>query len=194
MPLFQMNMNGQSMAAVADISKHGPEHTRRRSISLGMPKGTDYFMAGMMLFDWPKTLATNLLGRSRDVFARGSNFKFPDMDALNIAVEGNFTKIPPRWNAEPFLWRIAMPIKIFHFSGREKPWNANAPFQYQKYRQAFRNALVGTPWNGSVRQRSIFELMVALKMSIKFFFKVRKKEYRVAANYSKFQLQDEIRS
>ena len=142
MPLFQMNMNGQSMAAVADISKHGPEHTRRRSISLGMPKGTDYFMAGMMLFDWPKTLATNLLGQSRDVFARGSNFKFPDMDALNIAVEGNFTKIPPRWNAEPFLWRIAMPIKIFHFSGSEKPWNANAPFQYQKYRQAFRNALV----------------------------------------------------
>lgn len=191
MPLFQMNMSNQAMAAVTDISKHGPEYTKKRSKAIGMSGGADYFMAGMMLFDWPKTLSKHLLAKSRDVFAKGNNFKFPDMDALNIAVNGNFAKIPPRWNAEPFLWKIATPINIFHFSGREKPWNANAPFQYQKYRKAFRDTLAGTSWQNWVRCRSLFDLIAALNMSVKFHFKVKKKERRVVAFYSKFQLQDE---
>ena len=74
------------------------------------------------------------------------------MDALNIAVEGNFTKIPPRWKAEPFLWRIAMPIKIFHFSGSEKPSNQTPLFNIKSIGKHL-NALVGTPWNGWVRQK-----------------------------------------
>jgi lipopolysaccharide biosynthesis glycosyltransferase len=182
--LFRSPLGTNQLGAVKDISKHGPDHVTKRSRELGLTEGRDYFMSGMLLFAWPPE-KLNGLANSRVALEKGKDFKFPDQDAINLGYDGEYSPINPAWNAEPFLWKMLKTVHIFHFSGRIKPWHAEAPLQYEQFRREYADALEGTPWRDWVKKRSLADWYRTIGATIVFAWKVNKKRRRVTKSYGR---------
>jgi len=140
--LWHTDLTDHALAAVKD------EMIPKRAEVLGLPVGTKYFNAGVLLINlrfW----------RENDVSERVIAFikdnpeilEFHDQDALNATLVDQWVELSPRWNWQ-YCMGTSMPEAevepaIVHFLTTDKPWhwfNAH-PFksEYHKYR-------IKTPW------------------------------------------------
>ena len=187
--LLKMNMHGMPLAAVQDVSKHGPNKVIERSAVLGLPTGVTYFTSAILLFDLPIARNKKILESSRQALLSRHNFQFPDQDAMNIGAAGNYVPIPIHWNLEPFLWNILGREKMLHFSGKIKPWHNNAPFQVQEYRNRFKVLLEGTGWDTWVAcNNPIRHFPFRLYSSIRFWYSTRRKQNGALLGYGRVKL------
>jgi lipopolysaccharide biosynthesis glycosyltransferase len=162
-PLFDVDLAGSPLGAVHDYVQYlisGIDESRRR---LSLASHSTYFNAGVLLFDWPVAQRSGLLNRAR-IFAEeyAHLCTFHDQDALNVAFEGAWAPLDPRWNLliapiPPELLRLDYPdhlrANIAHFTGPAKPWMANYPLgekAYGAHRAWYQNALRGSPWRDFV--------------------------------------------
>lgn len=105
---------------------------------LGMNDIGTYFNAGVLVIDLPNLEGSGALARAARFLAQKDyRCLFNDQDALNVALEGNFTVLDPRWNYMPLLGmqttrtrsgeQIRTVLKLcddpwlVHFAGL-KPW------------------------------------------------------------------------
>jgi lipopolysaccharide biosynthesis glycosyltransferase len=153
--LYAMPLDGYSHAAVAN------PFMDRDATRLGLPPGTPYFNAGVLLVNLRKWRHEWISERLVAYVAeKGSALEHHDQDALNAILHGQWRRCHARWNAQVQFFKhysaddlrvsrrelreVRTNPAIVHFTGTGKPWtfyDAN-PFEgdYFKY-------LALTPWH-----------------------------------------------
>ena len=144
--LLKIDLNGKALGAVPEV-KMAPGRgilTDRHRRKLGIAATADYFNAGVLLFDWQKTLATDMLGKARTLLLSGKHFDFLDQDALNLIYENNWLALPLKWNVEQSaVCYLNVEPTLRHFNHAAKPWDWSHIMAYAPYHQYYIDALEG---------------------------------------------------
>lgn len=117
-------LDGRTIAAVANGSAADTRDNQQR---LGLAEAR-YFNAGFAVIDVRRW-------REREVNARalvhaeaiGDRLVLHDQDALNCALQGDWTELPRDWNAGVPVsdWLTEDSRAVFHYWGAPKPWHAD---------------------------------------------------------------------
>jgi lipopolysaccharide biosynthesis glycosyltransferase len=126
---------------------------------IGM-RSVSYFNAGVILFDWQKTLSSGLLQKAREALRSPIKLKNSDQCALNIAIDGAFLKLDSRWNARPIQLDTIPDVGIAHFVGPQKPWQRSVPYYFRRFRDFYRSALEDSPWAAKIERETALEFVV----------------------------------
>ncbi|MER5337559.1 glycosyltransferase family 8 protein [Micromonospora sp. NPDC002717] len=136
-PLFEIDMGTAPLGAVRDPFN-------RRLLDMGGLPGlasykeldprADYFNSGVLLIDVPHWKEAKVTETSLNYLARHAHeSRYPDQDALNYAVYGNWLRLPRRWN-DLMAWRLEPEFggklsdaAIIHPAGPIKPWKPGFP-------------------------------------------------------------------
>jgi lipopolysaccharide biosynthesis glycosyltransferase len=136
-PLFDVDMGGVPLGAVRD------PFNRRLLDMGGLPGLADYpeldpracyFNSGVLLIDVARWKECEVTERSLAYLARHAHeSRYPDQDALNYAVYGNWLRLSHRWN-DLMAWRLEPEYggslsdsAIIHPAGPVKPWQFSFP-------------------------------------------------------------------
>lgn len=179
--LFEMDLCGRSLGAVENISLIHDD--RRRKATLGMADHHAFFNSGVLLFDWPQTLAEGSLAKARKWLDESQLPHVIDQSALNATVRGNFFLLPQRWNTKPVLFGIVKDIGIVHFVGKYKPWHGKCPLQFYKYRRIYKAYLEETAFDGFVERASLPTRIGLLVREVLRFLKEKRLRPRVLELY-----------
>ena len=154
-PLLNIDLDGKALGAVPEVKmahRRGVITDRHRRL-LGLAKTDDYFNAGVLLFDWPKTCKDQLLENARDILLSGKHFQFLDQDALNLAAKNKWKALPLKWNveqsAESYL-KIAPALR--HFNHAAKPWAWPSVVGYPQHSETYISALSGLQLESFLRE------------------------------------------
>jgi lipopolysaccharide biosynthesis glycosyltransferase len=129
-PLWDVDLGGHPLAAVVDGSTKTcdaiPGANGRRD------PDAPYFNSGVLLIDTARWRELRVSERCFDyVWRHREQLRFPDQDALNLVIGGQWLRLGTQWN---FMrsWRAefghagidwAAKGRIVHFSGINKPWD-----------------------------------------------------------------------
>jgi lipopolysaccharide biosynthesis glycosyltransferase len=152
--LWTLDLQGNAAAAVADVGFLNFMRPDRNAYiaSLGFTGTDTYFNAGVLLFDWQKSLAENVLSLALEKLQAAEGLRWRDQDALNLTLKSNWLRLDTRWNATGFLRAYCtVEPNIIHFTGR-KPWNENRKSRDSKYFSYYKAGLAGHPWSGRIAQ------------------------------------------
>ncbi len=155
-PLLQTNLMGCCLGAVHDLSLYVQDRLARRNRALGRPADTDYFNAGVLIFNWPQLLEQNILGRSRRFAARYPEIcTSHDQDALNAVIAGDYLPLDPRWNLIHYYYINGgnKTAWIKHYTGA-KPWERKRPRVWTDDARWYEQVLAGSPWQQFFEQQT----------------------------------------
>ena len=157
-PLFEVDFQGNLIAAVDDFMKEIP-HNIKRCESLGIKFG-QYFNSGVILFNWSMMINENVFAKTRKVIS-SRKLRIPDQDALNEVIANRWLRLHVGWNfGSPFHSRLSLRPRIAHFTGGgkgRKPWEAASVKLHLKYREFYINALVNTKWSDFVTPARVID-------------------------------------
>jgi lipopolysaccharide biosynthesis glycosyltransferase len=139
--IFSFDMKGFPAAAVTDTDM--PVRSE-----LGIFSTEDYFNSGVLLIDIPNWKEQQITEHALQIIQERPQLikQYPDQDALNMALKGNWFRLPTAYN----LMRMYVPNevpkrrfseflkeqKIIHYNGK-KPWNSDCEHRlrhlYQQY-------------------------------------------------------------
>ena len=130
--LWNEDLRGAPVGAVLDGMD---ERLQAGDPSLaGLPRVRRYFNSGVMLIDLEAWRDFEITERAIDYLRRCPQARYPDQDALNWALDGDWIELDPRWNCQAHLHNqdlVRMPPEkrphILHFVTAGKPWNAWVP-------------------------------------------------------------------
>ena len=145
-PLLQYDLKSRTLGAVPEVKMAQGRGilTDRHRRKLGIAQSADYFNAGVLLFDWQKTLANHMLDKARALLLSGRNFEFLDQDALNLVYESRWTALPLKWNVEQSAaCYLNVAPALRHFNHAVKPWDWSHILGYAPYHQYYVDALKG---------------------------------------------------
>jgi lipopolysaccharide biosynthesis glycosyltransferase len=133
-PLFELDLDGASLAAVGDFAVASEPHP------LWGECAEPYFNSGVLVIDVQRWRSAALASRAlAQAAAQEPPFPFADQDALNVVVD-DWCELSPEWNVQQgFLWRPALTESlsqqretlydragILHFTGASKPWHPDS--------------------------------------------------------------------
>jgi lipopolysaccharide biosynthesis glycosyltransferase len=162
-------LQGRPVGAVLDpgVPRVDAPDGVRRWAELGLAGDTPYFNDGIMLVDPQRWRDLRVTGKTLAyVRAYGDQIKYPDQEALNVVLRGDWLPLDPAWNMwtvvagaafiakrlgvdyplTPEYARAIDQPKIVHFVGEDKPWLKVAmrgPFS-----RFFYHYLDRTAWSG----------------------------------------------
>lgn len=154
--MWRQDLNGRIALAAQD--QRVPLVSSRFGVAgwrdLGLPPGTKYFNAGVMLIDLDKWRAHNVGDEALKYLESYRNrVYFWDQEALNAALADNWDELDMRWNWHPALDQLnGLPSQspprpsIVHFNGNLKPWTFAGS---GRYRTLYRRYLDRTAWAGT---------------------------------------------
>ena len=160
-PLWEIDISKYYLGAVLDTFFSGLNGKQQLDSRLGMPPGTPYFNAGMLLMNLKKWR------QDKEIVDKAIKFKVKnpgthcnDQDGLNATLWGKWYPFHPRWNVQTYTFRMCYESKlrrmlpeefieavkdpaIVHYTTGIKPWHyaCRVPYveEYYKY-------LAMTPW------------------------------------------------
>jgi lipopolysaccharide biosynthesis glycosyltransferase len=146
-PLRSLDLGPNWAAAVDDFIMAFPAKLDAQRRALGLRADSAYFNSGVILFDWARPETRQAVATARhNIETRADQYHATDQDALNAALDGKWLRLDPKWNVQTgFLPDIQRPA-IVHFTGRRKPWRANASWVHRGYSDIYRSFLTGTAW------------------------------------------------
>jgi len=131
-PLWETDLGGRTIAAV-------PIPASTRPAQHGMPEGSLFFNAGVILFDLEAWRAKNYRDVCLDFLAKNPDKAFDsDQDILNLCLMNDWVPLPYRWNvisafffptwhdtklSAARLAEITQGARIIHYNGGAKPWS-----------------------------------------------------------------------
>jgi lipopolysaccharide biosynthesis glycosyltransferase len=129
-PLWHQDLKGAVVGAVLDgldkqIKAKGARVAR-------VPWVKQYFNAGVLLMDLGRWRSERISEQALEYLRRTPDSPFGDQDALNVACDGRWTPLHPRWNFQGHLGQRIADIApehrptIIHFITNLKPWNPRA--------------------------------------------------------------------
>ncbi|MBC8093063.1 MAG: glycosyltransferase family 8 protein [Pseudonocardia sp.] len=150
-PLLTLPLDGAPLAAVRDPQNPtvGMGLALPNCRRLGVPAGREYFNSGVMLLDLHACRRDGLFDRAHEFLAvYPGEVLLWDQDALNVATEDRWVRLPRRWNTfalsplatEPEFVHYAEPVMplaellcdeylaaVLHYAGPAKPWQDHYP-------------------------------------------------------------------
>ena len=140
--LWGTDLDGAVLGAVLDradalIKRKEPGYE-------GVPCVMHYFNAGVLLVDLIKWRKNCISEKAFKYLIQNPRSPFSDQDALNVACDGLWKRLDPKWNYhDHYGVRFAdlnsgQRPSIIHFIGRRKPWNPTIPNLNAYYYDAFR--------------------------------------------------------
>ena len=176
--LFGFNMRNKPIAAVEDyVSLPGlmrlvSDHPRK----IGLQPQSRYFNAGVILFDWPKTLENGSLRKATEIIVQAQNsnrnLPFLDQDALNLSFENNWQEMPSKFNLMTFmLGRSKGKPVLRHFNSKNKPWGKTWIPQISEYKKFYIDCFENSPYSKNVfAQFSTISMSEIFEYSVHFLF------------------------
>jgi len=142
-PLWEAELHGASIGAVLD----GLDSARRAG-GPGLehvPRVQRYFNAGMLLMDLPRWRSRGIAARALRFLQANPRTPYSDQDALNVACDGDWQPLDPKWNCQALYHfgpldrgaRHELP-GIVHFITGDKPWVAARPNPHARFYNAYR--------------------------------------------------------
>lgn len=141
-PLFAADLGEAPLGAVEDPMEPG---LKANSPELeGIPRVRRYFNAGVLLFDLARWRAGGFAEKAIRYLEAHPHTRFSDQDALNVACDGRWAPLDPRWNHIDFSRRarfsdMPFPPGILHFAAGPKPWDYWRPTPSSRLYDAYRN-------------------------------------------------------
>jgi lipopolysaccharide biosynthesis glycosyltransferase len=160
-PLLDADLQQRPVGAVHDFIYYVSGNIERRRHDLFLGPGAPYLQSGVMVFDWPATIASARLERARDFLTEHPDrcYEAPDQDALNAVLVGDWTPLDPRWNLHElyliFGGRYAPYIEHFTSS---KPWSRERPAAWHDAAAWYRRELAGTAWSDFIPDQSSLDV------------------------------------
>ncbi len=155
-PLFSVDLGGKPVGAVHDFIYYLTGNIRRRRKELMLAEDAPYLQSGVMVFDWPATLATDALKGARrflEVHPERCQ-EAPDQDALNAQFEDLWAPIDPRWNLhETYLSFGGRQTPFLEHYTSTKPWSKRRPVRWKGAADWYRDQLRGTPWSDFIPEQ-----------------------------------------
>ena len=135
--LWRTDLDGQPLAAVEN-----PLYPWMRPAAdrLGLPSGTPYLNSGVLVMDLAALRRENAVERLLHYGTTHPDNPWPEQDALSFVFAGQWTPLPPRWNAQATVYELRVSQlpwtsreirdarrrpAVRHFSGPFKPWNGH---------------------------------------------------------------------
>lgn len=170
--LWTTDMAGYAIAAVSDIDRcTDAALTGMLSALRELPQSRRYFNSGVMLMDLAQMRQTRVHDKMlRLIYEAGDALPYPDQDALNLILHGQWKRLPCEWNLMPWALvksnqteltaeeqysvtetAIGHPRGIIHFYGPYHPWDCRSlifhPMEHlwEHYRRM-------SPWRHSIRR------------------------------------------
>ena len=141
--LLETNLERNVVGAVLDGLD---SRIKYGSVNINIPRVRDYFNAGVLLIDLCRWRKERISEKAMEYLKLHPRSPFSDQDALNVACDGLWKKLDPRWNHLDFYEKkqIGNLIgeerpKIVHFVTSHKPWNASIPNLNAAFYDAFRS-------------------------------------------------------
>jgi len=157
-PLFSMDLQGKTAAAVADLMKPWKgnyERLREMGVSFG-----NYFNSGVMLFDMNKANADRIWENSEKELEMRA-WRRGDQDVLNKVLADRWRHLPVKWNfMGPFHYIKSIDPAIIHFTGGDfggRPWRHGSIGLHKKYKRLYIDIFSHTPWTGFIPETSLWE-------------------------------------
>jgi lipopolysaccharide biosynthesis glycosyltransferase len=148
--------------------------------SMAIPRVKNYFNAGVLLIDLPKWREELISEKAMQYLKQNPTSPFSDQDALNVACDGVWKKLDPRWNfvdySEKADIRRLVPEQrpwIVHFATSQKPWNANALSVNSGFYDSFRNRTQFARNHLEILRDALLSRWSQLKRKLKEFPAVR---------------------
>lgn len=143
-PLWETPLEGFVMGAILDgldsLIKRGEPGIGK------VPRVQDYFNAGVLLIDLQRWRQERISEKALEYLSQYPQSPYSDQDALNVACDGLWKKLDPRWNFQDHYERRRLsdmiPAQrpgIVHFVCHPKPWNTHIPHLNAAFYDAFRS-------------------------------------------------------
>ena len=170
-PLLTVPLFDAPVGAVHDFIYYVTGNIRRRRRDLFLADDAPYLQSGVMVFDWPKTLASRGIAKAREFLAKYPErcHEAPDQDALNAAFEGQWTPLDPRWNLHETYLMFGGTLKPYleHYTST-KPWSRRRPAAWRDAANWYQDELADTRWNGFIPAQSSADILKAKLTFLKF--------------------------
>jgi len=120
-------------------------------LALGIDLATPYLNTGLLAIDRAAWRAREITARVvAAVLASPERFAFPEQDALNHLIAGDFALLSPRLNfmGDFFLLDLETKLRpiVLHFVNQPKPWNyATFPGE-RRFSEDYRRWFAASPW------------------------------------------------
>ena len=146
--LWETDLAGRTVGAILNGSAEDSKNNQRR-LGLREPR---YFNSGVLLIDLARWRAQRVFERALAAALEvGPRLILHDQDALNLALQSDWTPLPWRWN----VWVIDPELRedtdaVFHYMGAPKPWDVDydRPFGDRFFKYLDRTPFRGwRPWN-----------------------------------------------
>ena len=127
-PLWQTDLGGAPAGAVIDGLD---AQLKQGEPLLGVPRVASYFNAGVLLIDVPRWRQLRVSEKALAYLRSHPQSPYMDQDGLNVALDGCWTWLDPRWNFqdhyETHITSLQGPARpaVVHFVTRTKPWRAS---------------------------------------------------------------------
>ena len=130
--LFDMNMDGNLIAAVRDPNSPRIIGEERVVGIMGTRPSEEYFNGGVVMFDCDRLRAEGLDEELAQISKVTEDYMFPDQDRMNSLFSGRCKMLSYQWNMQVYfetdgvfrsVWRImGQDPMIQHFNSPMKPW------------------------------------------------------------------------
>ena len=129
--LYDENTDNCYAAAVKDITEYIDEYCNRLNLDR-------YFNSGVLLLNITKLREDDAFNKFIQFAQNNSDIIFcPDQDILNVVFKNNIKFIDYNWNVQQFIPNTKnnapFDIKIFHYSGKIKPWRTKYAHENKRY-------------------------------------------------------------
>lgn len=142
-PVWKTDLEGFVVGAVLD--RWDMQIKRREPGLEDVPRVQDYFNAGVLFIDLEQWRKQQISEKALQYLVRNPQTPFADQDALNVACDGLWTKLDPRWNFHDHCGKKVLDMRpeqkpgVVHFVGPQKPWNSRIPNLNASLYDAFRS-------------------------------------------------------
>lgn len=143
--LWRADLRGAPIGAVTDLFVNTNLKSGLSEQIVGIPRVANYFNAGILLFDIRKCIASGVTQRALEYLRENPNSPYADQDALNVACDGIWTALDPRWNFQGHdgcrIDRLAGSERpsIVHFITNRKPWKPSSTSYNARLYDQFRS-------------------------------------------------------
>ncbi len=142
--LFNIKINNNVLGAAKDVKK--TRIKRKKCLNLD----GEYFNSGVLVINKKRWIKENVLNKLIDVIK--NNFKilkYPDQDALNIVINGDYYMINNIFNTLEITNNSLETSKLLHFANHPKPWSNKwflNPIYNTKAKNIYDDYEKITPW------------------------------------------------
>lgn len=146
--LYKTDLEGAVLGAVLDSLDMQLKHGRPgfEEVLAKVPRVQNYFNAGVLLIDLERWRKERISEKALEYLAQHTQTPFVDQDALNLACDGLWKRLDPRWNFHDHHYEIRLENMgpgerpgIVHFTTSLKPWKPSSISLNASFYDAFRS-------------------------------------------------------